>query len=98
MSPEGISSAKSTFLFRKVQRHRCRIGVTPCVKNILMSINKTYYEPGTPPAFSTLEKLAPAVAKTNKSDVRAWLQKQDADTLHRPVRKLFLRNPYTVVK
>jgi len=30
------------------------------------------------------------------SDVKAWLQYQDAYTMHRPVRKSFLRNPYTV--
>ena len=27
---------------------------------------------------------------------RAWLEEQDAYTLHRPVRKRFARNPYTV--
>jgi hypothetical protein len=29
-------------------------------------------------------------------DVRAWLEKQDAYTLHRRVRRLFPRNPYSV--
>jgi len=28
--------------------------------------------------------------------IKAWLEIQDAYTLHRPVRKLFARNPYTV--
>jgi len=30
--------------------------------------------------------------------IKAWLEEQDAYTLHRPVRKRFARNPYTVTK
>jgi len=30
--------------------------------------------------------------------IRAWLQKQDVYTLHRPVRERFARNLYTVTK
>jgi len=30
------------------------------------------------------------------ADIKAWLLKQDAYTLHRPVRKRFPRNPYSV--
>jgi len=40
-----------------------------------------------------------AVKKNNKlDDIREWLEKQDAYTLHRPIRKRFARNPYTVNK
>jgi hypothetical protein len=31
-----------------------------------------------------------------KADIKSWLLKQDAYTLHRAVRKRFPRNPYTV--
>jgi len=31
-----------------------------------------------------------------KTDIKAWLLKTDAYTLHRAVRKRFPRNPYTV--
>jgi len=58
----------------------------------------------TPPdrRLSRLRKfrLAATAAKKGKpksADVsRAWLEKQDAYTLHRSVRKRFARNPYTV--
>ena len=43
-----------------------------------------------------MTKLATAVGKINKSAVRVWLEKQDAFTLFRTVRKRFARNPYTV--
>jgi len=33
---------------------------------------------------------------TAPADIKAWLLKQDAYTLHRAVRKRFPRNPYTV--
>jgi hypothetical protein len=31
-----------------------------------------------------------------RSDIKKWLEKQDAYTLHRLVRKRFHRNPYSV--
>ena len=36
------------------------------------------------------------MGKNNKFNVRAWLEKQDAYTIHRLVRKRFARNTYTV--
>jgi hypothetical protein len=45
--------------------------------------------------FLELEKLE-AEVKRMPSDFKGWLQKQDTYTLHRPVRKRFPRNPYTV--
>jgi len=61
-----------------------------------------YYEPARLTAFSTLRKLGVAVKKKKKKnikhdDIRDWLEKQDAYTLHRPIRKRFARNPYTVI-
>jgi hypothetical protein len=54
-----------------------------------------YYDPANPAAFSTSKKLEAAV-KRRPSDIKDWLQKQDAYTLHKPVQKRFPRNPYTV--
>jgi hypothetical protein len=58
-----------------------------------------YYDPAKPTAFSTLRKLL-AVSKsirgTKHGDIDAWLLKQAAYTLHRPVRKCFPRDPYNV--
>jgi hypothetical protein len=61
-------------------------------------MSSLYYNPEKPTAFPTLDKLAAALPKKNKSDVKAWLLYQDAYTMHKPVRKRFLRNPYTVTK
>ena len=59
--------------------------------------SKLYYDPAHPSAFSTAEKLRAATSgKDKKKSVRAWLEKQDAYTLHRQMRKRFPRNPYSV--
>ena len=55
-----------------------------------------YYEPRAPSAFSTYEKLKRAAKTKSASHIKTWLQKQVAYTLHRPVRKRFPRNPYSV--
>ena len=55
-----------------------------------------YYDLSSPPAFSTLRKLAAASKAKSKRDIEAWLLKQDSYTAHRPVRKRFPRNPYNV--
>ena len=63
--------------------------------------SKFYYDAARPPAFSTLRKIRSATAKNKKGKpdvIRAWLEKQDAYTLHRPVRTRFASNPYTVAK
>ena len=68
-----------------------------------MAASRLYYDPTKPTAFSTLNKLAAATVKTsttttklNKKNLRAWLEKQDPYTLHRPIRRRFSRNPYSV--
>ena len=63
--------------------------------NSEMTAGELYYNPPRPSAFSNLEKVAAAISKKNKSDVRAWLELEDAYTQHRPVRRRFLRKPYT---
>jgi hypothetical protein len=58
-----------------------------------------YYKPGKPAAFSTLQKLQAALKQSSKktpSQIKKWLEEQDAHTLHRPVRKRFPRNPYNI--
>jgi len=59
-------------------------------------LNAIYYNSEKPTAFSTLAKLAAAIPRKNKSDVKAWLEYQDAYRMHRPAKRRFLRNPYTV--
>jgi hypothetical protein len=75
-------------------------------------IRKLYSDPAAPSAFSTLKKLREeskqqqqaTTSKTKKKktkekspgEIKAWLETQDSYTLHRPVRKRFPRNPYTV--
>ena len=64
-----------------------------------MTASRLYYDPVKPTAFSTLNKIAAAAVKTtklNKKNLRAWLEKQDPYNLHRPIRRRFARNPYSV--
>ena len=56
-------------------------------------MNTLFYTPKLPSDFSTLTKLKHVVK--DKPKVYNWLLKQDAYTLYNPVRKYFLRNPYT---
>lgn len=60
-----------------------------------MSLSKVYYDPKHPAGFSSVAKLVKA-SKNKKRDVEEWLSGQNTYTLHRPVRKRFPRNPYTV--
>ena len=61
---------------------------------------KLYFNPKRASGFSSLKQLHAAardsrIGKT-AGELIAWLEPQDAYTLHRPVRKSFPRNPYTV--
>ena len=60
--------------------------------------SKFYYDPTRPSAFSTLEKIQPAVKRERKKpgDIRASLEKQYAYTLHRQAKKRFPHKPYSV--
>ena len=55
-----------------------------------------YYDPRAASAFSSYEKLKRAAKTKSASHIKAWLQKQDAYTLHKPDRKRFPRIPYSV--
>ena len=76
----------------------------------MTTTSRLYYDPARQSAFSTLRKILsgtttatarkdtskPGAKKKSVDTIRAWLEKQYAYTLHRPVRKRFVRNPYTV--
>jgi len=63
-----------------------------------MATSRIYYNPARASAFSTLNKLQAAAKTKNKNvgKMKAWLEKQDAYTHHRRVKKRFARNPYSV--
>ena len=73
--------------------------LNPCHDVGGKTINKLFYDPSRLSVFSTLRKLRLATAtgakKKSVEVIKAWLEKQDGCTLHRPVRKRFARNPYT---
>ena len=61
-----------------------------------------YYDPAKPSAFSSFKKLQHAEKQINlgkkPSEIKSWLEMQDAYTLHKPLRRRFPRNSYTVNK
>jgi transposase InsO family protein len=67
-------------------------------------LHSLYFDLSRPSDFTSHQKLQSAVRqgkikqklKTAPADIKSWLLKQDAYTLHRAVRKRFSRNPYTV--
>jgi hypothetical protein len=60
-----------------------------------MPLDKIYYDPKYAASFESVVKLVKA-SNSKRRDVEDWLSSQNAYTLHKPVRKLFPRNPYTV--
>jgi len=63
--------------------------------NTIISLGKVYYDPKHAAGFGSVAKVLKA-GKNNKRDVGEWLSGQNTYTLHKPVRKRFPRNPYTV--
>jgi hypothetical protein len=61
----------------------------------IMSLCKFYYDPQHNAGFGSVSKLVEA-SKNKRKDVQQWLSSQDTYTLHKPVRKIFPRNAYTV--
>jgi hypothetical protein len=61
----------------------------------IISLGKVYYDPKHAAGFGSVAKVLKA-GKCNKRDVGEWLSGQNTYTLHKPVRKRFPRNPYTV--
>ena len=63
----------------------------------LEQLKKNYYDPVHPAGFSSAAKLYTAVNKKVKlCEIINWLKSQDTFTLHRNVRKNFIRNRYFV--
>ena len=58
-------------------------------------MDNIYYDPKQPAGFGSVAKLVKA-GKTNNRNVEEWLSSQNMYTLHKPTRKRFSRNPYTV--
>ena len=61
-----------------------------------MAARELYYSATNPAAFSTLQKFAAGTTAKSRRGMEAWFMKQQSYTLHRPVRKRFPKNPYTV--
>lgn len=61
-------------------------------------LQKHYYDAKVPGSFGGVENLYKAVKKhgIKKKDLLPWLNHQDAYTLHKPVRKKFVRNMIVV--
>lgn len=60
-------------------------------------LKSIYYNPNHAAGYSSLDKLYNSVkGRYRKSDVKTWLQKQDAYTMHKQARKKFKRNHYFV--
>jgi hypothetical protein len=62
---------------------------------------RMYYDTSNPSTFSTLAKLQAAVREAKGKQpyphvTQNWSHQQDAYTFHKPVRKRFSRNPYSV--
>jgi transposase InsO family protein len=57
---------------------------------------KLYFDRKHPTGFSTLNRLHAAARGRTAGELREWIEAQDIYTIHRPVRKRFPRNPYTV--
>ena len=60
-----------------------------------MTMGKIFYHPKQTAGFGSVAKQANA-SKTNKGIVNEWLSGHNTYTLHKPVRKIFPRNSYTV--
>jgi hypothetical protein len=60
-------------------------------------LEKIYYDPKNPAAFSTLERLYEATEKSiSRTKIKKWLEEQRTYSLHKPKRKRFPRNFYDV--
>ena len=70
-----------------------------CRLDAIKNFTNIFYDPRHPCSFSTYEKLYRTVktqSGVETSAVKSWLEQQNAYTLHKPIRKRFPRNPYTV--
>jgi len=61
----------------------------------IMPLGNVYYDPKYAAGFGSVAKLVKA-SKNRERDREEWLSGQNKYTLHKPVLKMFPRNPYTV--
>jgi hypothetical protein len=59
-------------------------------------MDQIYYAPQAVGSYGGVEPLTRALGNTNPKDVLEWLRSQSTYTLHKPVRKNFLRNRVVV--
>ena len=65
----------------------------------LEKTKELYYDSSEEASFGSYRRIlskAKTLPGAEPSAVKPWLEQQDAYTLHKPVRKRFPRNPYTV--
>ena len=55
-----------------------------------------YYDPSSPASFGGVRRLANATGKTLRK-TRDWLMNEDTYTLHKPIKRRFLRRKVFVV-
>ena len=65
------------------------------IADLIIALGNFYYDPKHPAGFGSVAKLVKA-SKYKKKFVKEWLSSQNTYTLHKPDRKKFSRNPYTV--
>ena len=71
-------------VMKKIQQHQQNI-----------QLNKIYYNPSDPAAFSSASKLTIAALTSNdKINTQKWLSSQLAYSIHRPNRKMFPTRKY----
>ena len=61
-------------------------------------LGEEYFDPLCEASFGSYQNLLRVAKKlkgVEQSEVKPWLEQQDACTLHEPFRKGFPRNPYT---
>lgn len=61
----------------------------------IISLVKIYYDPKQSAGVGSVTKLV-KISKNKRRDVEEWLSGQNTYTLHKPVRKSFPRNLYTI--
>lgn len=59
------------------------------------SLNDYYFNLAHPSAYTSVDKLKRA-SRLPKRQIQTWLEGQPSYTLHKPIRRKFPRNPYTV--
>jgi hypothetical protein len=60
-----------------------------------MSLEKVFYDPKHAAVYRSVAKLGKS-SKNKNGDVEEYMAGQNTNSLHKPVRKRFHRNPYTV--